>query len=130
MFNWKEHICTVANFGYSFVFLLLKTFKIFDFPIFWLSADPMWRLFQISIRLIFNSYISDGDFFLKVHAHYRTNCFFSGDFQGQEGVRIMYIPVFDWFGFMVFNATFNNISVISLYFHHRYLSHVEIKLKK
>jgi hypothetical protein len=41
------------------------------------------------IRLIFNSYISDGDFFLKVHAHYRDELFFSGDFQGQEGVRIM-----------------------------------------
>ena len=38
------------------------------------------------IRLIFNSYISDGDFFFKVHAHYRHKLVFSGDFQGQEGV--------------------------------------------
>ena len=37
------------------------------------------------IRLIFNSYI-----FLKVHAHYRHGLVFSGDFQGQEGVRIMH----------------------------------------
>jgi hypothetical protein len=41
------------------------------------------------IRLIFNSYISDDDFFSKVHAHYRHELVFSGDFQGQEGVRIM-----------------------------------------
>ena len=42
------------------------------------------------IRLIFNSYISDDDFFSKVHAHYRHELVFSGDFQGQEGVRIMH----------------------------------------
>ena len=38
------------------------------------------------IRLIFNSYISDGDFFKSPC----VNQFFSGDFQGQEGVRIMH----------------------------------------
>ena len=38
------------------------------------------------IRLIFKSFISEGDFFLKVHAHYRHELVFSGDFQGQEGV--------------------------------------------
>ena len=42
------------------------------------------------IRLIFNSYISDDDFFSKVHAHYRHELIFSGNFQGQEGVRIMH----------------------------------------
>ena len=36
------------------------------------------------IRLIFNSYFSDYDFFLKVHAHYRHELVFSADFQGQE----------------------------------------------
>jgi hypothetical protein len=29
-----------------------------------------------------NSYISDDDFFLKDHAHYRHELIFSGDFQG------------------------------------------------
>ena len=42
------------------------------------------------IRLIFNSYISNGDFFLQVHVHYRHELVFSGDFQGQEGVCIMH----------------------------------------
>ena len=41
------------------------------------------------IRLIFNSYISDDDFFSKVHAHYRHELVFFGDFQAQEGVCIM-----------------------------------------
>ena len=41
------------------------------------------------IRLIFISYIYDGEFLFKVHAHYRHELVFSGDFQGQEGVRIM-----------------------------------------
>ena len=40
------------------------------------------------IRLIFNSYISDDDFFQKSMRIIDTNYFFSGDFQGQEGVRI------------------------------------------
>ena len=35
------------------------------------------------IRLIFNSYISDCDFFFKVHAHYWHELVFSVDFQGQ-----------------------------------------------
>ena len=35
------------------------------------------------LRLIFNSYISDGDFFLKSMHIIDTNYFFSGDFQGQ-----------------------------------------------
>jgi hypothetical protein len=42
------------------------------------------------IRLIINSYISDGDFFLKSMRIIDTNNFFSGDFQGQEGVPIMH----------------------------------------
>jgi hypothetical protein len=42
------------------------------------------------IRLTFNSYISDNDFFTKVYAHYRHELVFSGDFQGQEGVQIMH----------------------------------------
>ena len=42
------------------------------------------------IRLIFNSYISDDDFFQKSMRIIDTNYFFSGDFQGQEGVRIMH----------------------------------------
>jgi hypothetical protein len=41
------------------------------------------------IRLIFNSCISDDDFFQKSMRIIDTNYFFSGDFQGQEGVRIM-----------------------------------------
>jgi hypothetical protein len=41
------------------------------------------------IQLIFNSYISDGDFFLKSMRIIDTNYYFSGDFQGQDGVRIM-----------------------------------------
>ena len=41
------------------------------------------------IRLIFNSYISEDDFFQKSMHIIDTNYFFSGDFQGQEGVRIM-----------------------------------------
>ena len=41
------------------------------------------------IRLIFNSYISDDDFFQNSMRIIDTN-FFSGDFQGQEGVRIMH----------------------------------------
>ena len=36
------------------------------------------------IRLIFNSYISDDDFFQKSMRIIDTN--FSGDFQGQEGI--------------------------------------------
>ena len=35
------------------------------------------------IRLIFNSYISDDDFFQKFMRIIDTNKFFSGDFQGQ-----------------------------------------------
>ena len=42
------------------------------------------------IRLIFNSYISDDDFFQKSMRIIDTNCFFSGDVQGQEGVCIMH----------------------------------------
>ena len=42
------------------------------------------------IRLIFNSYISDHDFFQKSMRIIDMNYFFSGDFQGQEGVRIMH----------------------------------------
>ena len=42
------------------------------------------------IRLIFNSYISDDNFFQKSMCIIDTNQFFSGDFQGQEGVRIMH----------------------------------------
>ena len=42
------------------------------------------------IRLILNSYISDGDFFGKSMHIIDTNWFFSGDFQGQEGMRIMH----------------------------------------
>ena len=42
------------------------------------------------IRLIFNSYISDDDFLQKSMSIIYTNYFFSGDFQGQEGVRIMH----------------------------------------
>jgi hypothetical protein len=42
------------------------------------------------IRLIFNSYISDDDFFQKSMRIIDTNYFFSGDFQDQEGVRIMH----------------------------------------
>ena len=42
------------------------------------------------IRLIFNSYISDGDFFKSPLRIIDTNYFFSGDFQGEEGVRIMH----------------------------------------
>jgi hypothetical protein len=37
------------------------------------------------IRLKFNSYISDGDFFGKSMRIIDMNYFFSGDFQGQEG---------------------------------------------
>jgi hypothetical protein len=40
------------------------------------------------IRLIFNSY--GVFFFWEVHAHYRHELVFSGDFQGQEGVHIMH----------------------------------------
>jgi hypothetical protein len=36
------------------------------------------------IRLIFNSYISDDNFFQKSMRIIDTNYFFSGDFQGQE----------------------------------------------
>jgi hypothetical protein len=42
------------------------------------------------IRLIFNSFISDDDFCQKSMRIIDTNYFFSGDFQGQEGVRIMH----------------------------------------
>ena len=42
------------------------------------------------IRLIFNSYISDDDFCQKSMHIIDTNYFFSEDFQGQEGVRIMH----------------------------------------
>jgi hypothetical protein len=41
------------------------------------------------IRLIFNSCISDDDFFQMSMRIIDTNCF-CGDFQGQEGVRIMH----------------------------------------
>ena len=37
------------------------------------------------IRLIFNSYTSEDDFFGKSMRIIDTNYFFSGDFQGQEG---------------------------------------------
>ena len=40
------------------------------------------------IRLIFNSYISDDDFFQKSMRIIDTNYFFSGDFQGQEGCAL------------------------------------------
>jgi hypothetical protein len=42
------------------------------------------------IRLIFNSYISDDDFFQKSMRIIDTNYFFSGDVQGQEGVCIIH----------------------------------------
>ena len=42
------------------------------------------------IPLIFNSYISDDDFFQKSMRIIDTNYYFSGDFQAQEGVRIMH----------------------------------------
>ena len=42
------------------------------------------------IRLIFNSCISDDDFFEKFMRIIDTNWFFSGNFQGQEAVRIMH----------------------------------------
>jgi hypothetical protein len=42
------------------------------------------------IRLVFNSYISNNDFFLKSMLIKDTNYFFPGDFQGQERVRIMH----------------------------------------
>jgi hypothetical protein len=42
------------------------------------------------IRLIFNSYISDDNVFQKSMHIIDTNYFFSGDFQGQEGVHIMH----------------------------------------
>jgi hypothetical protein len=42
------------------------------------------------IRLIFNSYISDDDFCQKSMRIIDTNYFFSGDFEGQERVRIMH----------------------------------------
>jgi hypothetical protein len=54
-----------------------------------LPANKTGSITEKYIQLTFNSYISD-DFFSKVYAHYRHKLFFSGDFQGQEGVHIMH----------------------------------------
>ena len=42
------------------------------------------------LRLIFNSYISDDDLFQKSTRIIENELIFSGDFQGQDGVRIMH----------------------------------------
>jgi hypothetical protein len=56
-----------------------------------LNSGSERKLMQliVEIRLIFNCCISDDDFFQNSMRIIDTN-FFSGDFQGQEGVRIMH----------------------------------------
>jgi hypothetical protein len=67
------------------------------------------------IRLIFNSCISDDVFFLKFMHIIDTNYFFSGDFQGQEGVRIMHQCVLCTIYFFSSSIKLQNINCVGFY---------------